>query len=132
MSPALVSMTGRAVSEPAAHGVGQLGRALQQPAVQVEHVAGVGLPAGRAAQQQRELAVGLGLLGQVVVDDEGVLAVLHPVLADGASRQYGARYLNGAGSEAGALTTTVYSMAPNSRRVLTVWATVEPFWPTAT
>ena len=66
-----------------AHGVRQLGRALQQPAVQVEDVAGIGLPAGRTAQQQRQLAIGLGLLRQVVVDDEGVLAVLHPVLADG-------------------------------------------------
>jgi hypothetical protein len=42
--------------------------------VQVEHVAGVGLAARRAAQQQRHGAVGLGLLGQVVEDDEDVLA----------------------------------------------------------
>ena len=66
-------------------GVGQLGRPLQEPAVQVEDVAGVGLTTRRPAQQQRQLAVGLGLLGQVVVDDEGVLAVLHPVLAHGAT-----------------------------------------------
>ena len=52
--------------------------------MEVEHVAGVGLAARRAAQQQRQLAVGLGLLGEVVVHHEGVLAVLHPVLADGA------------------------------------------------
>ena len=45
---------------------------------------------------------------------------------------YGARYLNGAGSAAGAATTTVYSMAPFWRSVSTVWATVEPFWPMAT
>src|SRR5688572_31062966 len=44
-------------------------------------VARVGLAARRAAQQQRDLAIRLGLLGQVVVDDERVLAVLHPVLA---------------------------------------------------
>ena len=63
--------------------VGQLGAALQQPRVEVEHVTGVGLAAGRAAQQQRDLAVGLGLLGEVVEDDQGVLALVHPVLAHG-------------------------------------------------
>ena len=85
MSPALVSMMGRAVSEPPPTLVGELGRPLEQPAVQVEDVARVGLAARRAAQQQRQLAVGLGLLGEVVVDDQGVLAVLHPVLAHGAA-----------------------------------------------
>jgi hypothetical protein len=67
----------------AAHVLRQLGAALQQPRVEVEHVAGVGLAAGRAAQQQGDLAVGLGLLGEVVEDDQGVLALVHPVLADG-------------------------------------------------
>ena len=66
-----------------AHVVGQLRAALEQPAVQVEDVAGVGLATRRAAQQQRHGAVGLGLLGQVVEDDQDVLAVVHPVLADG-------------------------------------------------
>ena len=53
--------------------------------MQVEDVAGVGLTTRRAAQQQRHLAVRLGLLREVVVDDERVLAVVHPVLADGAA-----------------------------------------------
>ena len=61
--------------------VGELGGPLEQAAVEVEHVAGVRLAARRAAQQQRQLAVRLGLLRQVVVHDERVLAVLHPVLA---------------------------------------------------
>ena len=61
---------------------GELGTALQQPAVQVEHVAGIGLPAGRTTQQQRHGPVRLGLLGQVVEDDQHVLALVHPVLAD--------------------------------------------------
>ena len=69
--------------------VAELGGTLEQAAVQVEHVAGVGLAARRAAQQQRHLAVGLGLLGEVVVHDEGVLAVLHPVLARWRSRRTG-------------------------------------------
>ena len=63
--------------------VGELRAALQQAGVQVEDVARVGLAARRAAQQQRDGAVGLGLLGQVVEDDQDVLALVHPVLADG-------------------------------------------------
>src|ERR1700677_447519 len=65
---------------------GELRAALQQPRVQVEHVAGVGLAARRAAQQQRHGTVRLGLLRQVVEDDQHVLALVHPVLADGAAR----------------------------------------------
>ncbi len=51
--------------------------------MQVEDVTRVGLAARRTTQQQRHGAVGLGLLGQVVEDDEDVLALVHPVLADG-------------------------------------------------
>ncbi len=53
--------------------------------MQVENVARVRLTSGRPAEQQRELAVRLGLFRQVVVDHEGVLAVLHPVLPDRAT-----------------------------------------------
>ena len=70
---------------PRAQLVAELGGPLQQAAVKVEDIARIGLPARRAPQQQRHLAVGLGLLGEVVVDDQGVLAVLHPVLAHGAA-----------------------------------------------
>jgi hypothetical protein len=55
--------------------------ALEQAAVQVEHVARIGFAARRAAQQQRDLAVGHGLLGQVVVDDQRVFAAVAEVLA---------------------------------------------------
>ena len=65
----------------AAELVVQLHRALEQARVQVEDVARVGLAARRAAQQQRHLAVGVGVLGQVVVDAERVLAVVEEVLA---------------------------------------------------
>ena len=54
--------------------------------MQVEDVAGVGFAARRATQQQRHRTVGLGLLGQIVEDDEDVLALVHPVLADGGAR----------------------------------------------
>jgi hypothetical protein len=55
--------------------------ALEQARVQVEHVARIRLAARRAAQQQRHLAVRPCLLGQVVVDDERVLAAVAEVLA---------------------------------------------------
>ncbi len=51
--------------------------------MQVEHVAGVRLAARRAAQQQRHGAVRLSLLGEVVEDDQHMLALVHPVLPDG-------------------------------------------------
>src|SRR4029079_6341456 len=66
------------------------GGTLQQPRVEVEDVAGVGLAAGRAAEGQRHLAIGPGVLAQVVVDaqrglDEALAgnrdAVLHDLLA---------------------------------------------------
>ncbi len=53
--------------------------------MQVEDVAGVGLAPGRTPQQQGDLAVGPGLLGEVVVDDQGVLAAVPEVLAHGAA-----------------------------------------------
>ena len=51
--------------------------------MKIKHVAGIGLATRRAAKQQRHGTVGLGLLGQVVEDDQDVLAGVHPVLADG-------------------------------------------------
>ena len=111
--------------------VGELGAALEQTGVQVEDVTGVGLAARRAAQQQRHGAVGLGLLGQVVEDDEDVLAVVHPVLADGRAG-VGGEVLEAGGSEAGAATIVVYSIAPASSSVPATAAIVEPFWPMAT
>ena len=63
--------------------VGELGGALQEAAVQVEHVARVGLAPRRAAEQERELPVGHGLLGEVVVDDERMPAAVAEVLGHG-------------------------------------------------
>ncbi len=48
--------------------------------MQVEDIARIGLATRRAAQQQRHLAVGEGVLGEVVVDRERVLAVVEEVL----------------------------------------------------
>ncbi len=60
----------------------QLRRALQQPRVQVEDVARVRLAARRTPQQQRDLAIRLRVLRQVVVDDESVFAAVTEVLAN--------------------------------------------------
>ena len=53
---------------------------LQQAAVQIEHIARIRLPAGRTAQQKRHLAICPGVLGEVIVGDEGVPALLHEIL----------------------------------------------------
>src|SRR5215207_5824267 len=66
--------------------VGQLAGALEQARVQVEDVAGVGLATRRAAQQQRHLAVRVGVLGEVVIDRQRVLALPQEVLADSRAR----------------------------------------------
>src|SRR5215472_2433625 len=59
--------------------------ALQEPRVQVEHVAGIRLAPRGTAKQQRDLTVRPGLLREVVVDDERVLAAVAEVLAHGAA-----------------------------------------------
>ena len=53
--------------------------------MQIEHVARIGFAARRAAQQQRHLAIGDGLLGQIVIDDDGVHAVVAEIFAHGAA-----------------------------------------------
>jgi len=64
--------------------------------MQIEHIARIGLAAGRAAQQQRYLAVGPSLLGEVVVHHQRVLAPVAEVLAHGAAR-VGRDVLHGGG-----------------------------------
>ena len=63
----------------------QLGGALEQAAVQIEHVARIGFAARRAAQQQRHLAIGDGLLGEIVIDDQRVHAIVAEPFAHGAA-----------------------------------------------
>src|SRR4029453_17738610 len=62
-----------------------LGGALEQARVQVEDVAGVGLATGRAAQQQRQLAIWRGWRGQGGVDPQRVTAVVTEELAHAAA-----------------------------------------------
>ena len=63
-----------------------LRRALKETRVQIEDVAGVGLTTGGTSQEEGHLSVGDGLLGEIVVDDQGVLPVVSEVLTDGAAR----------------------------------------------
>src|SRR6185436_559718 len=70
-----------------AGGIAHLGGALEQAGVQIEHVARIGFAARRAAQQERHLAVGDGLLGQIVIDDDSVHAVVAEIFAHGAARE---------------------------------------------
>ena len=70
----------------AAEVVVELDRALEQAAVQVEDVARVGLATRRAAQQQRHLAVGERVLGEVVVDAQRGAAVVEEVLGHRGTR----------------------------------------------
>jgi hypothetical protein len=101
--------------------------------VHVEHVARVGLAARRAAQQQRELAVGDGLLRQIVVDDERVAAALSRKYSAIVTPVYGAMNCSGAGSDGRRRRRrSVYSIAPVCGQRSTTVATVDCFWPIAT
>src|SRR6185312_14126570 len=67
----------------------QAGGTLQEAGVQVEDIARIRLAARRAAQQQGDLAVCPGVLGEIIVDDQRVATRLHHFLADGAARVRG-------------------------------------------
>ena len=62
-----------------------LGRALEQARMQIEHVAWIGFAARRTAQQQRHLAVCDGLLGKVIIDDDGMHSVVAEIFTHGAT-----------------------------------------------
>ena len=62
-----------------------LGCALEETRVKIEDITWVGLTTGRSSEEEGHLTVGDGLLGKIVVDDEGVLGVVTEVLANGAS-----------------------------------------------
>ena len=96
MSPAWVSMIGSAVSEPppvlSIHFCGTL----QQSGVQVKDISRIRLAARRAPQQQRNLAVGGRMFGQVVVDHQRMLAAVTEIFPHGAPA-IGGNVLHGRG-----------------------------------
>jgi hypothetical protein len=66
-------------------GLVHLGGTLEETRVQVEDITGVGLTSRRTTEEQRHLTVGNGLLGQIVVDDDGVTAVVTEPLTHSAT-----------------------------------------------
>ena len=97
--------------------------------MQVEDVARVGLASRRPAQKQRQGAIGDRVLGQVVVDDEDVLALVHEVLGHGAGG-VGRQVLEGGRTGRGGDDDRVVQGAV-ALRVSTTWAVVEAFCPMA-
>jgi hypothetical protein len=63
--------------------VAHLGGTLEETRVEVEDVTGVSLTSGRTTEKEGHLTVGNGLLGKIVEDDDGVLAVVTEPLTDG-------------------------------------------------
>ena len=62
-----------------------LSRTLEQTRVEVEDIAGVSLTTWGTSEQEGHLTVGDGLLGEIVVNDQAVHAVVSEVLANGAA-----------------------------------------------
>mmetsp|Transcript_27976 Transcript_27976/g.58799 ORF Transcript_27976/g.58799 Transcript_27976/m.58799 type:complete len:353 (-) Transcript_27976:577-1635(-) len=53
-----------------------LGGTLEETGVEVEDISGVGLTPGGTTEEEGHLAVGHGLLGEIIVEDHGVLSVV--------------------------------------------------------
>ena len=126
-------MIGSAVSDPLPYCLADARGALEQPAVEVEDVARIGLAARRPLQHERHLPVGDGVLGQIVVDDQRVHAVVHEPFAH---RGAGKRREILAGRRvrhAGEATTIVYGHRAGVLRARVMMrAIVDCFWPIAT
>jgi hypothetical protein len=82
--------------------------------VEIEDITGVGLSAGGSSQKERHLSVGDGLLGEIVVDNEAVLAVVSEVLTNsaagvGGQELEGSSLRGGGGNDDGVLEGVVIS-----------------------
>jgi len=62
--------------------VGELSSSLKETRVEVENVSGVGLASRWATEEERHLTIGNGLLGQVVIDNNGVVAGVAEILTN--------------------------------------------------
>ena len=60
-----------------------LGSTFQKTGVEVEDIAWVGFSAGGAAKYEGDLTVGYGLLGEIIVYDESMIAAVPEIFADG-------------------------------------------------
>ena len=74
-------MIGSAVSEPLPYLFAHARAAFEQAAVEIKHVARIRFAAGRTLQNERHLAIRDGVLGQIVVNDQRVHAVVHEPFA---------------------------------------------------
>lgn len=81
-------------------GLVHLGGTLEETRVQVEDITGVGLTSGGTTEEQRHLTVGNGLLGQIIVDDDGVAGVVTEPLTHGTASE-GSDVLQGSGLRGG-------------------------------
>jgi hypothetical protein len=66
---------------------GHLGGTLEKTRVEVENVTWVGLTSGWTTEKKGHLTVGNGLLGEIVEDDDSVLAVVTEPLTHGATSE---------------------------------------------
>ena len=73
-----------------------LGSALKETRMEIEDITGVSLTTRGSSEEEGHLSVSDGLLGQIVVDDEGVHAVVTEELTDGTS-SIGGNELEGCG-----------------------------------
>jgi hypothetical protein len=105
-------------------------RPLKKTGVDVEDIAGKGFTAGRTAKKKGQFPVRPGVIGEIVVNDEDVPALLHEKLGDACGRVGG--YIGESGASFPSVTiTTVYPRAPLSRRMATVLATEAALCPIA-
>jgi hypothetical protein len=81
-------------------GLVHLGGTLEETRVQVEDITGVGLTSRGTTEEQRHLTVCNGLLGQIVVDDNGVAAVVTEPFTHGGTGE-GSNVLQGGGLGSG-------------------------------
>jgi len=77
-----------------------LGGSFEQTRMEVENISGVGFSTGGSSEEQGHLSVSNGLLGEIVVDNQGVLSVVSEVLSDSASG-VGGQELEGSGIRSG-------------------------------
>ena len=80
---------------------GELRRPLEETAVGVEHVARVGLTSRRTTHEERQLAVGRGLFGEIVINDQRMLAFVHEIFGHRRARVRGDVLERGCGGGAG-------------------------------
>ena len=118
------------MSEPPPSLSESFGGALQQARVEIEDVAGIGLAAWRTAEQQRDLAIAGGVLGEVVVDDQRVPAVVAEVLAHRGGGE-GSEVLHRRGLGGGGGDDDGVGHRAVLFERLTTCATEERFWPMA-